>query len=178
MGTGVAGLGYNNALIENYTNAYRTMGFHSDQALDLQPGSLIALFSCYSDPELATPPRKLVVEPKEAGGGGGFEVPLEHNSVVVFSLHANTRFRHKIVLDAADAPENTWLGGTFRTSRTFVHFRDGTPRFEDGTPLALAGARVHQRAGGGREGEGGGGRRRELDERWRRRALDRVVVVA
>nr|WP_257019405.1 hypothetical protein [Streptomyces sp. TLI_235] len=28
-------VGFNNALIESYTNAYRTMGSHSDQALDL-----------------------------------------------------------------------------------------------------------------------------------------------
>ena len=58
---------------------------------------------------------------------------------VVFTLAANQRFRHKIVLDpAAGADENEWLGLTFRTSTTFVRQRDGRACFEDGTPLALA----------------------------------------
>ncbi len=43
--------GFNNALIECYTNAYATMGSHSDQALDLADGSFIAVFSCYEHPE-------------------------------------------------------------------------------------------------------------------------------
>merc|ERR1712050_536946 len=105
------------ALIELYTNTYATMGFHSDQDLDLEEGSSIAVFSCYKHPELASPPRKLVVESKEPGGGT-FEIPLTHNSVVVFSVETNRRFRHKIVLDAAaQPPENQWLGVTFRTSK-------------------------------------------------------------
>src|SRR3954452_690723 len=82
--------GFNNALIENYTNAYATMGSHSDQALDLADGSSIALFSCYERPEMAKPPRKLLVEPK-GSGGDSVEVPLTHNSVVVFSVDANRR---------------------------------------------------------------------------------------
>ena len=111
---------FNNALIEHYRNAYATMGFHSDQALDLEDGSSIAVFSCYRYPERANPPRKLVVKSKEPGGDA-FEVPLAHNSVVVFSLDTNRRFKHKIVLDkAAHPPENQWLGITFRTSKTFV----------------------------------------------------------
>jgi hypothetical protein len=133
-------IGFNNALIENYNNAYTTMGFHSDQDLDLADGSTIAVFSCYQHPELATTPRKLVIESKEPGGGT-FEVPLVHNSVVVFTLETNRRFRHKIVLDtAANPPENQWLGVTFRTSRTFVQFCDGQACLEDGTPLTLANA--------------------------------------
>jgi len=130
--------GFNNALVESYTNAYATMGFHSDQELDLEDASSIAVFSCYRHPELASPPRKLVVESKEPGGGS-FEIPLTHNSVVVFSTETNRRFRHKIVLDmAAHPPENEWLGFTFRTSKTFVQLVDGGARFEDGTPLTLA----------------------------------------
>lgn len=128
----------NNVLIEHYTNAYAKMGFHSDQALDLEAGSSIAVFSCYRHPERATPPRMLVVEPK-ASGGERFEIPLAHNSVVVFSTDTNRRFRHKIVLDrAADPPENAWLGLTLRTSRTFVQHRGGQATFADGTPLVLA----------------------------------------
>mmetsp|Transcript_46092 Transcript_46092/g.133568 ORF Transcript_46092/g.133568 Transcript_46092/m.133568 type:complete len:722 (-) Transcript_46092:66-2231(-) len=128
---------FNNALIESYTNAYATMGFHSDQDLDLEGGSSIAVFSCYRHPEMS-PPRKLIVESKEPGGGT-FEIPLTHNSVVVFSLETNRRFRHKIVLDTAAHPaENQWLGVTFRTSKTFVQLRGGLACFEDGAPLTLA----------------------------------------
>ncbi len=131
-------LSFNNALIEVYTNAYNKMGFHSDQALDLAHGSFIALFSCYQYPELTTPLRTLVVECKESGQDS-FEIPLTHNSVVVFSLASNRRFKHKIVLDtSAKPPENQWLGITFRTSGTFMRFRDEGAYFEDGTPLTLA----------------------------------------
>ena len=136
-GTSIA-VGFNNALLESYTSAYTTMGSHSDQALDLCDDSAIALFSCYRYPELATPPRKLVVESK-APGGGPFELQLTHNSVVVFSTGANRRFRHKIILDAPpQAPENPWLGITFRTSKTFVQLRGGGTYLPDDTPLTLA----------------------------------------
>jgi hypothetical protein len=129
-------VGFNNALIENYTNAYTTMGSHSDQALDLADGSFIALFSCYRHPERANPPRKLIVESK-GFGGDNIEIPLAPNSVVVFSVAANRRLRHKIVLPAR-APENRWLGVTYRTSKTFVQFRDGHAYFSDDVRLALA----------------------------------------
>jgi len=111
-------LALNNALIETYSNEYFKMGFHSDMALDLAERSFIALFSCYKDPELANPPRMLVIEPKES---------------------ANSRFKHKITLDrSANPPENQWLGVTFRTSKTWVNFQDKQPFFADGTPLSLA----------------------------------------
>ncbi len=137
--------GFNNALIENYTNAYFKMGAHSDLALDLEDDSLIALFSCYETPDLDAPLRRLVVEPKsteEVTGGNQLEpveIALEHNSVVVFSVAANRRFKHKIVLDkSANPPENKWLGITFRTSKTFVRIGDGKAYFEDGSQLTLA----------------------------------------
>ncbi len=131
-------MAFNNALIENYSNAYATMGFHSDQALDLEDGSSIAVFSCYRYPERANPPRMLVIQSKEPGGDA-FEVPLTHHSVVVFSLDTNRRFKHKIVLDrAGQRPDNQWLGITFRTSRTFVRDRGEGMRFEEGTLLTLA----------------------------------------
>ncbi|KAJ9658008.1 hypothetical protein H2198_003977 [Neophaeococcomyces mojaviensis] len=91
--------GFNNALIEIYTNAYTTMGSHSDQALDLADESFIAVFSCYEHPELATSPRMLVVESKESGGE--FQIAMTHNSVIVFSTDTNRRFKHKIVLDTS-----------------------------------------------------------------------------
>jgi len=128
-------VGFNNALIENYTNTYASMGSHSDQALDLADGSFIAVFSCYQHPELAHPPRKLIVASKEPGGGG-FEIDMTHHSVVVFSLDTNRRFKHKIVLVSSKRPpENVWLGVTFRTSKTWV---DAHGCFPDGTRLTLA----------------------------------------
>jgi hypothetical protein len=130
-------VGFNNALIESYTNAYTTMGAHSDQATDLADGSFIGVFSCYEHPG-ANPPRTLIVEPK-ASGDDSFEIPLTHNGVVVFSVDTNRRLRHRIVLDrSARTAENRWLGVTFRTSRTFVRFRDGHPYFTDGTRLTPA----------------------------------------
>ncbi|MFB8399186.1 hypothetical protein [Streptomyces yangpuensis] len=127
-------VGFNNALIESYTNAYRTMGSHSDQALDLADDSFIAVFSCYQHPE-ASPPRKLVFESKESDAT--FEFPLTHHSVVTFSVDSNRRLKHKIVLDAPTA-ENQWLGVTFRTSKTFLRFRDGHAYLPHGARLTSA----------------------------------------
>ncbi|MFJ7957821.1 hypothetical protein ACIQ62_16185 [Streptomyces sp. NPDC096319] len=130
-------LGFDNALIENYTNAYTTMGGHCDQALDLAGDSHIAVFSCYRYPE-AGPPRKLVVESKESVGET-FEIPLSHHSAVVFSVAANRRFRHRIVLDAPGGPaDNRWLGVTFRTSRTVLRFHEGQALLPEGTRLTPA----------------------------------------
>ncbi len=128
---------FNNALLEVYTRAYPTMGAHSDQALDLDETGEIALFSCYEQPG-AAPSRILMVESK-ASGGPSFVVPLLHGRVVVFSAAANRKFRHRIVLDPATAaPDNTWLGLTLRTSKTWVHIEEGQARLADGTPLTLA----------------------------------------
>jgi hypothetical protein len=130
-------VGFNNALIECYTNAYTTMGSHSDQATDLADESFIAIFSCYQHPEVQ-PPRKLVVESKEPGGDT-FEIPLAHSSVVAFSVATNRRLRHKIVLErSAQMAENRWLGVTFRASKTFVRFRDGHAHLPDGARLTPA----------------------------------------
>jgi hypothetical protein len=127
----------NNALLEVYTRAYTTMGAHSDQALDLDDAGEIALFSCYEQPE-AGPSRRLMVESKEPGGPS-FVIPLLHGRVVVFSADTNRRFRHRIVPDpATGAPDNPWLGVTFRSSKTWVLVRDGQPRLADGAPLTLA----------------------------------------
>ncbi|MFG2848910.1 hypothetical protein ACGF12_38040 [Kitasatospora sp. NPDC048296] len=130
-------VGFNNALIESYTNAYTTMGSHSDQALDLADESSIAVFSCYQHPE-ASPPRKLIFESK-GSGGEKFEIPLAHNSIVAFSVDSNRRLKHKIVLDApAQAADNQWLGVTFRTSKTFVRFHDGHAYLPQGVRLTSA----------------------------------------
>ena len=128
----------NNALFELYDNTYATMGMHSDQAQDLAQGSFIAVFSCYRDPELATPPRALVIESKQAEGAR-FQVPLLHNHVVVFSLGTNRRFKHKIVLDkSTNPPDNQWLGLTFRTSATFVQPQGDRALASTGETLTLA----------------------------------------
>ncbi|WP_369185489.1 alpha-ketoglutarate-dependent dioxygenase AlkB [Streptomyces sp. Y1] len=128
---------FNNALIESYTNAYTRMGAHSDQALDLADASFIAVFSCYRHPD-AGPPRKLVFEAK-AADGERFEIPLVDHGVVAFSVDANRRFRHRIVLDApAEAADNAWLGVTFRTSKTLLRFRDGHARLPQGARLTAA----------------------------------------
>eukprot|EP00756_Hemistasia_phaeocysticola_P065930 Hpha_TRINITY_DN8888_c0_g1::TRINITY_DN8888_c0_g1_i2::g.141642::m.141642 len=132
----------NNALVETYTNEYAKMGAHSDQAQDLEEGSHIAVFSCYRHPERAVvPPRKLVVECKF--GRGTFEVPMAHNSVVVWSTDTNRRFRHKIVLaDGGRRHDNEWLGFTLRTSKAFVRCLEGGGAvFEDGAPLRVLSGR-------------------------------------
>ncbi|WP_435971457.1 alpha-ketoglutarate-dependent dioxygenase AlkB [Streptomyces sp. Qhu_M48] len=130
-------VGFDNALVERYTNAYRTMGAHSDQALDLADESFIAVFSCYRHPE-AGPPRKLIFESKESGGET-FEIPLAHHGVVVFSVESNRRLRHRIVLDApAQAADNEWLGVTFRTSKTLLRFRNGQAFLPQGARLVPA----------------------------------------
>ncbi|WP_431684087.1 hypothetical protein [Kitasatospora sp. KL5] len=130
-------VGFNNALVECYTNAYRTMGSHCDQALDLADDSFIAVFSCYRHPE-AGPRRKLIFESKESGVDK-FEIPLAHNSVVAFSVDSNRRLRHKIVMDATvPTADNQWLGVTFRTSKTFVRFRDGHAYLPQGARLMSA----------------------------------------
>ncbi|WP_058042945.1 alpha-ketoglutarate-dependent dioxygenase AlkB [Streptomyces roseifaciens] len=130
-------VGFNNALIEIYTNAYTTMGSHSDQALDLANESFIAVFSCYQHPE-SSPPRKLIFESK-GSGAEKFEIPLTHNSIVAFSVDSNRRLRHKIVLDTPGrTADNQWLGVTFRTSKTFVRFRDGHVYLPQGARLISA----------------------------------------
>ena len=130
-------VGFNNALIESYTNAYTKMGSHSDQALDLADESFIAVFSCYQHPE-ASPPRKLIFESK-GSDGEKLEILLVHNSVVAFSVDSNRRLRHKIVLDTPGrTADNKWLGVTFRTSKTFVRFRDGHAYLPQGARLMSA----------------------------------------
>lgn len=130
-------VGFNNALIESYTNAYTKMGSHSDQALDLADDSFIAVFSCYQHPE-AGRPRKLILESKDSDAEK-VEISLTHNSVVAFSVDSNRRLRHRIVLEnPSGAADNLWLGVTFRTSKTFVRYRDGQAHLPQGARLMSA----------------------------------------
>jgi hypothetical protein len=134
---------FNNALIEIYNSEYTKMKYHSDQCLDIASNSWIALFSCYEQPEIVSKHvlRKLKVRDKEAHKE--FEFVLQNNSVVFFSVATNAKFQHKIVLEPVHGtkeaiPENRWLGITFRTSETFIRFKENIPYFLDGTPLQLA----------------------------------------
>ncbi len=136
-------LHFNNALIEIYDDSYTKMKFHSDQCLDLEAGSYIALFSCYEQPDEMSEAvlRKLKVKSKTIDEA--FEFILENNSVILFSLPTNTNFQHKIVLEAVEAVKSTflanrWLGITFRQSKTFIEFKDNIPYFPNGELLKLA----------------------------------------
>lgn len=115
----------NNCLVQVFDNTCAEVEFESMQAQDLAfcEESYIALFSCYKNPAAAS--RKLVVESKT--GGTQVEFPLAPNSVVVWSLVANSHFRHKVVLDTAanngtPPPDNEWMGFTFRTSSTCIQY--------------------------------------------------------
>lgn len=132
-------LSFNNALIEVYDRAYHKMNYHSDQALDLEADSYIALYSCYERPESRSLLRTLKVKNKRSGEEAA--ITLAHSSVVLFSLATNTEHLHKIVLDPPprpDAPDNRWLGITLRSSKTYIQYRQDPPRLPDGSPLRLA----------------------------------------
>ena len=133
---------FNNALIEIYNSEYTKMKYHSDQCLDIALNSFIALFSCYEKPDEVSKHvlRKLKVRDKTTFKE--FEFLLENNSVVFFSVATNSKFQHKIVLEPVHGkkeiiPDNRWLGITFRTSKTLIHFKEGKPYFSDGTLLEL-----------------------------------------
>ena len=85
---------FNNALIEVYTLLYATMGYHSDQAQDLNPNSYIGVFSCYENE--AVDLRKLKIKNKTTNTCS--EIIMDHCSVVLFSVDTNSRFLHKILL--------------------------------------------------------------------------------
>ncbi len=125
--TGIVGL--NNALIEIYDSSYRKMGFHSDQALDLEDESHICVFSCYSNPETKDV-RKLIIKKKDTGEQS--EILMEHNSIICFPLSTNSTYWHKIVLNNHDSMSvnDKWLGITFRRSKTYIKHVDNIPYFQ------------------------------------------------
>ncbi|TRX37453.1 hypothetical protein FNW52_05685 [Flavobacterium sp. ZT3R18] len=134
---------FNNALIEVYDFSYSKMNFHSDQSIDLENNSFIGLFSCYENPDNLSEQniRKLIVKDKVTNEE--FEFSLTHNSVILFSTETNTKFHHKIVLDIdvklkIPVNENKWLGMTFRTSKTYLDFKNDIPFFANGEQLKLA----------------------------------------
>lgn len=133
---------FNNALIEVYNASYSKMGFHSDQALDLDNNSFIALFTCYEQPDELKEYhlRKLVIKDKITEEES--EIVLNHHSVVLFSIETNKKFQHKIILsvppNSQTLNDNKWLGITFRTSKTYIEFKNGIPYFPNGELLTLA----------------------------------------
>ncbi|MEY3442956.1 MAG: hypothetical protein RLZZ519_1237 [Bacteroidota bacterium] len=136
-------LQFNNALIEIYDDRYSKMKYHSDQALDLEANSCIALFSCYERPSNLTEKtvRKLKIQNKATFEE--FEFTLENNSVMLFSVATNSRFQHKIVMEAPTGFQpteggNRWLGMTFRQSKTWIQFKHQRGYFPNGELLTLA----------------------------------------
>lgn len=116
-------LQFNNALVEIYDSQYRTMKFHSDQALDLADDSFICIFSCYENPR--NPNRKLQICNKTSQELS--EICLDHNSVILFSISTNSHHLHKIVIDENTDSNNRWLGITFRLSKTYIRFENYLP---------------------------------------------------
>jgi hypothetical protein len=113
----------NNALIEIYDSNYKTMRYHSDQAIDLENNSYICIFSCYDN---LIENRKLQI--KNKNDNCETEILLEHNSVIIFDTNTNFNFLHKIILND-NISNNKWLGITFRLSKTFIEFRKNADLF-------------------------------------------------
>lgn len=140
---GIPALHFNNALIEVYDANYAKMNYHSDQSLDLDSDSYIGLFSCYEKTAELSGQHIRKLKIKDKVSNEEFEMSLTHHSVVLFSVANNNKFLHKIVLDAAPnskllASDNKWLGVTFRTSKTYIQFKNGLPYFSNGKLLELA----------------------------------------
>lgn len=124
-GANINEIKFNNVLIEVYDNKYTTMGFHSDQSLDLENGSYIAIYSCYENIK-GTNYRNLIVKNKVTNELTEFI--MEHNSVILFDFSTNQQYLHKIILKNNNI-NNRWLGITFRLSKTFIHHINNIPYF-------------------------------------------------
>lgn len=134
---------FNNALIEIYDKRYYKMKYHSDQALDLESDSFVALYSCYERPEELEPPLLRRLRVKDKVTNKEHEFSLDHNSVILFSISTNSKYQHKIILDASSnkkdfLEDNRWLGITFRKSKTIIQFKGNRPCFRSGEELRLA----------------------------------------
>ena len=119
------------------------MKYHSDQALDLEKNSYLALFSCYERPDEILPLQMRRLRIRDKITNKEQEFLLEHNSVMFFSLATNSKYQHKIILDTSSnkndsLEDNKWLGITFRKSKTLIQFKDNLPYFENGEILRLA----------------------------------------
>jgi len=125
-------LDFNNAMVEIYNNLYTSMGYHSDQALDLDKDSYIAIFSVYNNQKYV--PRTLMIQNKITKNIS--KIVMEHNSVILFSVKENAKHLHKIILEK-NSKDTEWLGITFRLSKTMIKFIDNKPYFLNGEELIL-----------------------------------------
>ncbi len=121
----------NNGLCEIYTDQYRKMGWHTDQALDLAPNTWICICSFYENPNCKNL-RKLQIQNKTTKNQT--EITLEPNSLVMFSYDTNCQHVHRIILPNEE-PSSPWLGITFRCSKTFIDFTDGEPKIANTNKL-------------------------------------------
>jgi len=80
------------------------MGFHSDQALDLETNSWICICSIYSNPELTSSIRKLIDRSKLTDVLQVYE--LTHISIIMFDTNTNVTHIHKIILSNPNAKPN------------------------------------------------------------------------
>lgn len=105
------------------------MGFHSDQALDLETNSWICICSIYSNPELTSSIRKLIDWSKLTDVLQEYE--LTHISIIMFDTNTNVTHIHKIILSNPNAKPNpnVWFRITFRTTKTFIKFDNSKPYF-------------------------------------------------
>lgn len=127
-------LEFNNALIEIYNSQYCKMGYHTDQSLDLDEKSHICIFSCYDNPDTKDL-RKLKIQSKITNDC--IDIVMDHNSIIIFSVDTNHKHLHKIILEQ-NTSNNTWLGITFRKSKTFIYFNNELPYFSNKKLLTLA----------------------------------------
>lgn len=134
---------FNNALIEIYDLQYSKMNYHSDHSLDLEDNSFIGVFSCYEFPDDLSDQNIRKLKIKDKTTNEEFEISLNHNSVILFSTETNMKYQHKIILEIdtkVKKPliDNRWLGITFRTSKTYINFKNDLPFFSSGEQLTLA----------------------------------------
>lgn len=127
---------FNNAMIEIYSNDYKTMKYHTDQSLDLMNNSWICLFSCYTKLNHSS---KRILRVKNKTDGSETDILLENNSVVFFNTETNAKHLHKIILQNHNQKDDSlWLGITFRTSKTFVNFDETSAILMNGRKLRMA----------------------------------------
>jgi hypothetical protein len=131
-----AGFRVNNIMAEIYSDQSNKMRFHSDQALDLESGSLIGIFSCYSSANVGI--RNLIIRDKTTLAQTDC-IEMTEGSFIVFSLKFNKLYQHKIILDAGRRNgAGEWLGLTMRLSKTLITFINESAYFANGEPLTLA----------------------------------------
>lgn len=116
---------FNNALIEVYDSNYTKMGYHSDQSMDLQQKSYICIFSCYNNP---TTKNLRTLRIKNKLTNESFDILIEHNSIILFSLDINSKYLHKIILESK-VSDDLWLGMTLRYSKTIIQHIDNKVYF-------------------------------------------------